>query len=111
LERPESSFREEEETDDEDDIEEGQERRNVTKEWRTQSRVLLTPTQPVRMSIMRKHHACRNDFVSNVSYEASQTKYNYFLFTEIITYSNKNVSDEDNASSVLTSDYNRNLIT
>ncbi|KAF3840417.1 hypothetical protein F7725_019134 [Dissostichus mawsoni] len=50
LERPESSFREEEETDDEDDIEEGQERRNVTKEWRTQSRVLLTPTQPLSWS-------------------------------------------------------------
>ncbi|KAI3361488.1 hypothetical protein L3Q82_013638, partial [Scortum barcoo] len=44
-ERPESSFREEEETDEEDEDEE-EEGRSEKKESRTQSRVLLTPTQP-----------------------------------------------------------------
>lgn len=50
LERPESSFTEEE-TDDEDEVEE-QEGRSEKKQSRTQSRVLLTPTQPVRRTLM-----------------------------------------------------------
>nr|XP_033957896.1 regulator of G-protein signaling 22 isoform X2 [Pseudochaenichthys georgianus] len=63
LERRESAFREEEETDGEDDIEEGQERRNVTKEWRTQSRVLLTPTQPLSWSYSKYTAALRREEV------------------------------------------------
>ncbi|XP_074510625.1 regulator of G-protein signaling 22 isoform X2 [Sebastes fasciatus] len=50
LERPESSFRDEEEdTDDEDDVEEKQERRSGKKQSRKQSRV-QSPTQPMSWS-------------------------------------------------------------
>ncbi|KAK5922956.1 hypothetical protein CgunFtcFv8_020176 [Champsocephalus gunnari] len=61
LETRESGLREEEETDDDDDIDEGQERRNVTKEWRTQSRVLLTPTQPLSWSYSKYTAALRRE--------------------------------------------------
>lgn len=52
LETEESSSREEDDTDDDMDPSEEQEERSEKKLTRTQSRVLLTPTQPVRKMIV-----------------------------------------------------------
>ncbi|XP_044063073.1 regulator of G-protein signaling 22 isoform X2 [Siniperca chuatsi] len=60
LERPESSFGEEEETDDED---EEQERRSEKKQSRTQSRVQLTPTQPLSWSYSKYMAALKREEV------------------------------------------------
>lgn len=95
-ERPESRFGQEEETDEEDEREEEQVGRSEKKQSRTQSRALLTPSQPVRsglMFLMEKRYECRAEemFVSNVvnlpytvpfvykMYDGSQTKLNDFL--------------------------------
>ncbi|XP_038568487.1 regulator of G-protein signaling 22 [Micropterus salmoides] len=61
LERPESSFTEEE-TDDEDEVEE-QEGRSEKKQSRTQSRVLLTPTQPLSWSYSKYMAALKREEV------------------------------------------------
>ncbi|XP_051261160.1 regulator of G-protein signaling 22 isoform X2 [Dicentrarchus labrax] len=63
VERPESSFREEEETDDEDEVEEEQEQRSGKKQSRTQSRVLLTPTQPLSWSYSKYMAALKREEV------------------------------------------------
>lgn len=84
LERPQSSHGEEEESGDEDEVEE-QEGRSEKRQFSTQSsRVSLSPTQPVRSSLlflMGQHDERRAEdvFVYNVSYEVSQTKLNDFL--------------------------------
>ncbi|XP_059195780.1 regulator of G-protein signaling 22 [Centropristis striata] len=63
LERPESSFNEEGETDDEDSVEEEQDGRSGKKQSRTQSRVLLTPTQPLSWSYSKYMAALRREEV------------------------------------------------
>lgn len=61
------SFREEEDTDDDmDDVEEQQEGGSGKKQSRTQSRVLLSPTQPVRTTVIflaGKHYEDRAEDV------------------------------------------------